>query len=286
MGADDVLRTKLFFLTTDPDLRFPEGTRGFLYYKGHRRYPLIAGSLRFRVLPEGSDDFEMGHDLTMPDGTPWQRVLSKVGDTLPVFIDKLVEEKLLLRNFWDLRKTVHLSQPPPNEPKRERKPRAKRPPPPPKPKVIRHTNLMYTKDDTFTLDLSTAHGTFSIYDPTVDSTFRTLQLWYIFRDRRKVYQSRMGHGLVPYRGSISGRFELSTLAEHQAEGGHIVMRILDILKPVELLVPDYDGFIHPPVPGELLLRGLPSRRRPWSVLLDESERGLVLRKLFFEGKKD
>jgi hypothetical protein len=53
--------------------RFPEGTRGFMYYcPPNPGAPSAAGGIRFRLTP-GNDpaSFIQGSDLRMPNGLPW-----------------------------------------------------------------------------------------------------------------------------------------------------------------------------------------------------------------------
>jgi hypothetical protein len=53
--------------------RFPDGTRGFLYYNSPEAgVPPAAGELRFRVIPENAPaSFVRGSDLLMDTGLPW-----------------------------------------------------------------------------------------------------------------------------------------------------------------------------------------------------------------------
>jgi hypothetical protein len=53
--------------------RFPEGTRGFLYYNEPKAgAPPAAGDLRFRVTPGNTPaSFVQGSDLLWPTGLPW-----------------------------------------------------------------------------------------------------------------------------------------------------------------------------------------------------------------------
>jgi hypothetical protein len=55
------------------DQRFPEGTRGFLYYSEPKAgIPPAAGELRFRVIPGNTPaSFAQGHDLQLKTGLPW-----------------------------------------------------------------------------------------------------------------------------------------------------------------------------------------------------------------------
>ena len=54
--------------------RFPEGTRGFLYYNSPKAgVPPAAGELRFRLMPGNPPavSFAQGSDLLMDTGLPW-----------------------------------------------------------------------------------------------------------------------------------------------------------------------------------------------------------------------
>ncbi|THH13319.1 hypothetical protein EW146_g6894 [Bondarzewia mesenterica] len=58
---------------------FPKGTHGFLYFHTSQT-ALIASQIRFRVTADGqsSSAFADGHDLLLPDGTPWKLELSHI----------------------------------------------------------------------------------------------------------------------------------------------------------------------------------------------------------------
>jgi hypothetical protein len=65
---------RLYFYGTYHGLnRFPEGTRGFLYYNPPKvGVPLAAGELRFRVTPGNNPaSFVQGSDLLLETGLPW-----------------------------------------------------------------------------------------------------------------------------------------------------------------------------------------------------------------------
>ena len=53
--------------------RFPDGTRGFLYYQPpNPGAPPAAGNLRFRLTPGNNPaSFNQGGDLQLPNGLPW-----------------------------------------------------------------------------------------------------------------------------------------------------------------------------------------------------------------------
>jgi hypothetical protein len=86
-------------------------------------------------------------------------------------------------------------------------------------------------------------------------------------------------------GSARVRFERSTAREHCGRRV-IVLRILEILRPVVLTVPDYAGRVLPPVAGELLtvISGRDSQQipHPWAFDVDrlDSERAAGLRILW------
>lgn len=59
-------------------------------------------------------------------------------------------------------------------------------------------------------------------------------------------------------------FECSTLPEHKGTRT-LVIRILDILKPIACVIPDYDGWVPIPKKGELLKVG---QHKVWSRDVD------------------
>ena len=77
--------------------RFPEGTRGFLYYHSPEASdPPIAGEIRFRLTP-GNDPayFTHGSDLLCPNGLPWViHLLAMAGSQKKLFYQPI--RKLLI----------------------------------------------------------------------------------------------------------------------------------------------------------------------------------------------
>jgi hypothetical protein len=77
--------------------RFPEGTRGFLYYHSPEASdPPIAGEIRFRLTP-GNDPayFTHGSDLLCPNGLPWViHLLAMTGSQTKLFYQPI--RKLLI----------------------------------------------------------------------------------------------------------------------------------------------------------------------------------------------
>ena len=77
---------------------------------------------------------------------------------------------------------------------------------------------------------------------------------------------------IKFLGTVLARFERSTLPEHDGTRT-IVLRILDILSPVQCVIKNYDSHISPPTSGDLLSgyyikAGKGSTLRPWSANLD------------------
>lgn len=63
--------------------RFPENTRGFLYYHIPSGQLPISGELRFRITPDSNPaSFEEGYDLARADGFYWRVQLFKMPEEL------------------------------------------------------------------------------------------------------------------------------------------------------------------------------------------------------------
>ncbi|KAJ7769568.1 hypothetical protein DFH07DRAFT_806489 [Mycena maculata] len=73
---------------------FPAHVRGFFYFGPRPGLPPLAASLRFRCTPTAHpSSFDDGHDLLLPDGLPWQRLLVQaVVSTIPTLRDQLLRE--------------------------------------------------------------------------------------------------------------------------------------------------------------------------------------------------
>ena len=85
-------------------------------------------------------------------------------------------------------------------------------------------------------------------------------------------------------GIVKFRFELSTLPEHANEPT-LVMRILEILRPITCSIPNYDGTVVEPREGQLLSRRLSSgRAKVWSYPLDRRTHGAAWKE-FIETSK-
>jgi hypothetical protein len=87
----------LFYTRYHSNSRFPEGTRGFLYYHPPEASdPPITGQIRFRLTP-GNDPayFTHGSDLLRPNGLPWAiHLLAMAGSQTKLFYQPI--RKLLI----------------------------------------------------------------------------------------------------------------------------------------------------------------------------------------------
>ena len=74
------------------------------------------------------------------------------------------------------------------------------------------------------------------------------------------------------------RFELSHLPEHKS-GPTLVLRFLDYISRIERLLPDYEGILLFPKPGDLLQRRPRLHLQPkvWTYPLNERKYGTVLK---------
>jgi hypothetical protein len=107
MEASYTVKTRRGFLrgaairyTTDERryIPFPDKTRGFLYYKSpDPGNPDFSGTLRFRVISDGSNSFADGVDLKLPSGLTWEMHLYSSFRTArhAGLVEKLVEEELV-----------------------------------------------------------------------------------------------------------------------------------------------------------------------------------------------
>uniref|UniRef100_A0A8H7XJ12 Uncharacterized protein n=1 Tax=Psilocybe cubensis TaxID=181762 RepID=A0A8H7XJ12_PSICU len=97
-----------FFYVEKRNIPFPDGTRGFFYYRQDPRFPLIDGAVRFRVVPPDADTFDApgAEDLRTPDGKTWQRKLFFIYLRRDkTVLDKLEAEKLVHRDARSLHLT-------------------------------------------------------------------------------------------------------------------------------------------------------------------------------------
>ncbi|KAF8816989.1 hypothetical protein BYT27DRAFT_7237721 [Phlegmacium glaucopus] len=229
---------------------FPPDTKAFLYYTIPPGKPRIAGELRFRVtLSDDPASFASGSDLLRGNGQPWWRPLCTISKTYVPLYQKLREEGLVPDDLDAILSTFSHRY-----------------------FIYTLGQVLYTLDDTFTIDLSNDGHYISVI---------TEQGKIMMPFRRHFFDNRASRGGTPYTGTVLARFERSTLAIHK-DTRTVVLRFLKFITPVKCVMPLYDGYIGRPKEGELHQRIPFPKKAPikdtqvWSVNLDEPKRGLVI----------
>jgi hypothetical protein len=151
---------------------YPSGTNAFLYYSMLPEKPRICGELRLRVT--SSDDpasFESGSDLLQSNGRPWSRPLYHLSKYYSPLYEKLREERFVPDDLDAALSTIPSRQP-----------------------RYCSSQLLYTLNDTFTLDFSsTQSNLFAITEQGVER----LTLNNLFVDVRRLGRS------TPYTGAYT-----------------------------------------------------------------------------------
>ncbi|KAF8813352.1 hypothetical protein BYT27DRAFT_7250885 [Phlegmacium glaucopus] len=215
---------------------FPKNTHGHLYYCAPSPdRPSLSGSFRFRnTFPDHPEGFADGADLLRPDGRPWELTLYSAIQTAGYapLVRKLLNEDLLDPDLLD---TV------------DQLPRIN---------VRLSSGVLYTLSDPFTLSLGQAKMITAVTEDH-SATFRL----------RPLVDPRIHR--YPFTGTVLARFEKSELPEHTHKRA-VVIRVLDILSPIECVIPDYDSYIQLPASGQLIAKRKRSAGyRPWSMDVSE-----------------
>ncbi|KAF8968777.1 hypothetical protein BDZ97DRAFT_328448 [Flammula alnicola] len=216
-------------------LPYPPKTRGAFYYHQDPGRPALSGELRFRMC-NSIAKFHMGQDLQVDVGEPWNIPLLTMVQKAPFLPicrlltqDGLVDDDLVA----DLQKLPHL---------------------------YRHTKesiMLYEIDQPFVVDVARSQWAVSLV------TRKSLQTVVL----QKLFRAQTGKFTPLYTGRVRARFEASTLPEH-AHRPALVLRVLEELTPVKCVVPDYDGFVAKPRPGELFAKKYRQMGYvPWSYSL-------------------
>ncbi|RDB28289.1 hypothetical protein Hypma_001433 [Hypsizygus marmoreus] len=214
---------------------FPKICRGFFYYHRDPRLPDVSGAVRFRLTPDANvSSFRTGTDLMLPDRPiPWCIQLLAIANSRRY--DGY--EKLLLQDGLV------------------------------SPSLLQHCqklgmrfgrlchHMLFALDQPFLFDVNSS--------PTLSVLARdgieTTQLVFT-REFKALPQPRVCH---PYAGQCMVRFERSLLPEHMGRR-IIVLRVLEIVKPITLAVPGYEWSLLPPTAGSLLTK----RGHPITVDVD------------------
>ena len=151
---------------------YPTDTRAFLYYSMSPEKPRIAGELRLRVTSSCDPvSFESGSDLLRPDGRPWSRPLFSLSKYYLSLYERLREDGLIPDDLHTALATL-----------------------PSKRYRYHRSNVLYTLNDTFTVDFSSS-GTFFFL--ITEQGVKSLALFKLFSVRHENRDPR------PFTGAYS-----------------------------------------------------------------------------------
>ncbi|KDR82028.1 hypothetical protein GALMADRAFT_221917 [Galerina marginata CBS 339.88] len=231
-------------------MKFPPEARGYLYYKPPADgRPDVSGSLRFRVLPSGSTSFDQGTDLRTPQGKHWQTLLysiAKFDNYRPVATMLAREGLVASRTLEQLRALPAF-------------------------RIRNRSVVLYSLSEPFLTDMSYMPTSLFIITP------QAMLAWPDFYQSVLIVNLEKGTigSRFPFKGLIRVRLEKSPLPQH-VNTHHIVLRVLEVIEPVECVIPDYQYQIATPVAGELLMRTRLGKTKytPWTFDLDKKGKGL------------
>jgi len=236
--------------------RFPEGTRGFLYYNEPKAgAPPAAGDLRFRVTPGNTPaSFVQGSDLLRPTGLPWSTPLLAMvekpesvhtNEQYQPILQLLLEDGFVTPTLLETCATMANSS---------------------RPQPVRGSRIIHSFGQLF-------HITFE----ASEFRFFALSMNQLQYKCRRIYYKNTK--FLPYSGSALCCFERSNLPQHKGTRT-VVIRIVKIISPVTCRYPDYDGRVPLPVEGRLLQHYLKRKGlQPFSFNVD-LERHMELQMLF------
>ncbi|KAF8974297.1 hypothetical protein BDZ97DRAFT_1911497 [Flammula alnicola] len=122
---------------------------------------------------------------------------------------------------------------------------------------------LYDLNQPFILDLAFDGLRLSIM---TRRSLETIRMSHALKDRRSTNRT-LGS---PYTGLVRVRFELSTLPEHVKLGPTLLLRILDIVKPVQCVIEGYDNYIAFPKAGAFVSKmyRTTGQYQPWCYPLN------------------
>jgi len=240
-GVIEGLPKLLFpYYWTGPDdgrrvVRFPEGTEGLLYYRHLREGPPTAGEMRFRICNSPAD-FESGRDLMGRDGKlPWSiplfslAVLERYRGVVHLLRqDGLVDTDLIS----DLARLPAI------------------------PRAVRI--ILHEVGQPFEADLGSSQISIVILHR---HGWQMFELRNLFKDHRDNVRRK------PYTGRAIVRLVVSPRPEH-ADNPALLIQFVELLSPVECVIPGYDYHVAQPVPGGYYSsKDKKGVYRPWAYLL-------------------
>ncbi|RDB21670.1 hypothetical protein Hypma_011279 [Hypsizygus marmoreus] len=215
------------------DRPFPDNCRGFLYYHRDPHLPAISGTVRFRLTPDArASSFSAGTDLLLPDRPePWSLWLAAIANakTYDGFLQLLRQDAVVSPSLLEQCKNIGANQ---------------------RNLGRLHHTMLFTLEQPFVFDVDIS-PTISVVGPHgIEQAVLTIATHTVQRAGEPFHYH-------PYKGQFVAQFERSLSPEH-AERRVVVLRILEITKPIILAVPAFDVPLEKPTAGSLLTRdGIP-----------------------------
>ncbi|KAF7430630.1 hypothetical protein PC9H_006339 [Pleurotus ostreatus] len=213
-------------------LRFPDRTGGFLYYHSPHNLPPSAGELRFRV---SDSSFQQGQDLLIKNARPWRIPMYGLVDPPADLVglrDQLLHEKLIAVDQLDACR-----------------------------RILQSTEMPWY-----------AYTIHSFEQPWLLPLDQDINLWIVNNGTARLLRAQTFYKLRwdaapplrPLSGLLLVRFERSTVKLARKQRQVLVLRILDVIKPIDVH-PDARGKYHMPQPGTLVPRSVDAsmKGRPW-----------------------
>ncbi|KAJ7165839.1 hypothetical protein C8R46DRAFT_996927 [Mycena filopes] len=221
----------LSYTTTKIPVPFPPRTSGFFYYHRPDSLALTASGVRFRLASVEPTSFPHGRDLLLPDGLPWEVSVRAISAE-----HRLAQLKtLLLRDGLITKKQLQQTAAlfPPDMDRGDRK-------------------VLHRFDQPFSVRFQSANYIHVLYGGER------------YQIDMRVFHEQREKRIHPYAGVALVRFEL-------IEPRSVVLRVVKMVQPPTLQIPDYDGYLPAPVEGELVHRrkkGPTAELKPWIRKLD------------------
>ncbi|KAF9005168.1 hypothetical protein BDQ17DRAFT_1353946 [Cyathus striatus] len=237
-NGTDVSRIVLQYYALRPSndhhrISWPDDAQGFLYFKQFEGYSPMTGEVRFRPLDSSGN--LATKDMLLPSGIPWRLQLSFIAGAHRPLAHLLIKDGLVSPEVMNEAARLY-----------ERV------------KTRRGTDILFSLEQPFPVAFDTKQHKFFVsrYDE-----LHRINISYVFCNNTG--RSSELH----YSGSAMVHFEISNDPEHSERT--LVLRVAEILKPVQQLVADNETYVVRPKAGELLLRKRGKKVIPWTLDLDD-----------------
>ncbi|KAH9476455.1 hypothetical protein JR316_0010367 [Psilocybe cubensis] len=240
MLESKTLPFRLRYLSSMLDVPFPEGTRGFLYFK---HMPNLRSEVRWRVC-EDHGAFDGGHDLALPFGAAWSIPLIKIFNSKKYFALR----SLIFRDgLVDSQTVALLARVTPN-----------------KDEVI-----LFDIFDPFVVDFLDICVNILLFKRNLIARG---SIYHVFSEAALIERAK---NYAVYSGKALVQFE--RCQDYNGDEA-LCLRFLEFLTPIKCTKPDYDTSVQPPVVGALLQKRNSSDLpyQPWIFTLKFSAFGRAI----------